>query len=112
MEQFLKNHLMSLTEIDQSWTVWKYSEDVNPDALSDDWLKNETSYIHKVATLCAIDANKCDWVYIVIGVQRTEGSNMKVKGMFYFDEGENDDIGRVIERAMRMLKMAHPVFGD
>lgn len=104
MEKFLKEHLKTVFEFEEHCTIWQYSEDVNTDALSDDWLENGTSYIHKVAVLCAIDANKCDWVHVAIGTQRGENSEMEVKGMFYFNEGENDDMGGVIDRAFKLMQ--------
>lgn len=110
MEQFLKNYLKGIANLGEQWTKWVYSEDINIDALSNDWLENGTSYIYKVATLCAIDANKCDWVYIAIGTQREENSEMEVKGSFYFNEGENDDMGSVIDRAVKLLRFTHPAF--
>ena len=110
MEQFLKRHLKSISKIDDYFTSWKYSENVNPDALSNDWLENRTSYIYKVGVLCAIDANKCDWVHIAIGTQRRQNSEMEVKGVFYFNEGENDDMGRVIDRAFQLIQNTHPAF--
>ena len=33
-----------------------------------------------------------------------------IKGYFHFDEGENDDVARVIDRAVNLLKSIHPVF--
>jgi len=112
MEELLNKHLDSITELDEDWTVLEYSEDVNKDALSDDWLENRTSFIYKVGVLCAIDRNKCDWVYVVIGTQRGENSKPEVKGTFYFNKGENDDIGRVIKRAFDCMKIIHPVFEE
>ena len=112
MEQFLKDHLNSISQFDfnEDWTSYEYSEDLNIDALSDDWLEKRTSYIYKVAVLCAIDANKCDWVHIAIGVQRDKDSEMEVKGVFYFDQGENDDMARVIDRAFKLIQYSHPAF--
>lgn len=110
MKEFLKNHLESISEFNKDWTVWDYAEDVNPDALSDDWLENRTSYIYKVGVLTAIDANKCDWVEVVIGCQRSENSDIEIKGVLNFQDGENDDIGRVLERTINLLKTIHPVF--
>jgi len=86
MEQFLKDHLKTNSEFAEDWTNWQYSEDVNTDALSDDWLENRTSYIYRVGVLCAIDANKCDWVHIAIGTQR------------------------VIDRAFKLIQYTHPAF--
>jgi hypothetical protein len=87
-----------------------YIEDVNEDALTDEWLNKGTSYIYKVGVFAAIDSNKCDYLHIVIGTQRDDVSTPEIKGYFYFSEGENDDVARVMSRAMRCLERMHPVF--
>lgn len=112
MEDFLKKHLQAVTELHEDWTTWRYMEDVNKDALSDDWLENRTSFIYKVGILAAIDANKCDWVYVVIGMQRSEHSAIQIIGVLHFEEGENDDMGRVIKRFSGLLARTHPAFED
>ena len=33
---------------------------------------------------------------------------MELKGVFHFNEGENDDMGRVIDRAFKLMQYAHP----
>lgn len=104
MEKQLKEILKSGNNFNEDWTTWKYSEDINKDALTDDWLENNTSYIYKVGVLLAIDYNKCDWVNIAIGTQRYENSNVELKGTFNFNKGENDDIGSVIDRAVNLIK--------
>ena len=110
MEEVLKQHLKSINNFDYEWTNWEYSESVNDDANSEDWLKNGTSYIYKVGVLCAIDSNKCDWVHVAIGTQRTEKSQPIVIGTLNFEEGENDDMGRVINRAVKLINYTHPAF--
>lgn len=92
--------------------VIEYREDLNPDALTDAWLKNETSYIYKVGVLSLIDANKCDWIHLVIGIQRGKDSRVEIIGKLSFTDGENDDPGRVLKRAMRLLYDTHPVFEE
>lgn len=92
------------------WTSWDFQEDENEDALTDAWLDNETSYIFKVCVMTAIDANKCDWAYVAIGTKRHENSNLEIKGILKFDEGENDDMGEVIARSLSVLKTMHPAF--
>lgn len=92
--------------------VKEYHEDVNPDALTDAWLDNGTSYIYKVGTLAIIDWNKADYVRVVIGILRDERRLPEVVGEFYFHDGENMDIGRVIKRAVGCLQLGHPVFED
>ncbi len=112
LANFLKEKLMSSNEFDPEWTVWDYSEDINPDALTDEWLESRTSWVYRVGVLCAIDRNKCDWVHIAIGTQRREDEDFEIKGTFYFSEGENDDMGRVIGRAFSLLKSSHPAFEE
>ena len=109
MKQFLRDYLKDKIN-DESYYSFDYSEDVNKDALSDKWLHNRTSYIYKVAVLAAIDSNKCDYAHVVIGTQRSDDSEPEIKGYFYFADGENDDMGRTIQRAFDMLKMMHPAF--
>lgn len=110
MKKFLKDHLNTISEINEEWTDFEYSEDINIDALYYDWLESGTSYIYKVGVLCAIDSNKCDWAHVVIGVQRSENSEMEIKGQFYFNQGENDDMGRVTNRAFNLMQHMHPAF--
>ena len=117
MEEFLKEKLRSSYDIYEDeeegyGAFWKYSEDVNEDALTNAWLDNRTSFIYKVGVLCAIDSNKCDFAYIAIGVQRKDFYEPELKGIFCFDEGENDDIARVLKRAMNLLPDMHCVFED
>ena len=113
MKDFLKQ---KLSEIYPSTIEYKdlmtlqYSEDVNEDVTTGDWLENRTSFIYKVGVLAAIDNNKCDYVYIAIGTQRTESSEPVLKGSFYFNQGENDDMGRVIKRALNCLEFIHSAF--
>jgi len=112
MKEFLKNHLKSISEFDDEWTSWEYSEDVNEDANTDAWLENRTSFVYKVGVLCAIDSNKLDWIDIAIGTQRIEGSEFEVKGTLSFHRGENDDVGRVIKRAVDCMKYINPIFEE
>lgn len=109
MEEFLRNEILKKVD-DPQYYFFRYAENVNNDALSDKWLENRISYIYKVAVLTAIDKDKCDYAHVVIGTQRADRSEPELKGYFYFSEGENDDIGRVIERAFDLLKSIHPVF--
>lgn len=90
-----------------------YEECINNDAIEGDkWLDNKTSYIWKVGVLCLTDSNKCDWVNVLVGVQRDKETEPYLVAKFYFPEGENDDCGRVINRAMRMLEWMHPTFEE
>lgn len=109
MEKFLKEEL--LKKIGQpEYYSFNYSENNNSDVLTDKWLDNGTSFIFKVAVMTAIDRNKCDFAHVVIGTQRGEDSEPELKGYLYFGEGENDDMGRVIERAFELLRYIHPAF--
>lgn len=115
MKDFLRQQLFDkypgmIQEDEDGCYFWKYSEDINPHALTDDWLEERTSYILKVAVLVAMDSNKLDFCHIAIGVQRDNKNQPELKGTFYFDEGENDDMGRVIHRAVSLLENMHNVF--
>ncbi len=110
MKDFLKDFLINEKKINKEYYNFEYSEDVNNDALSEDWLENRTSYIYKVGVLAAIDSNKCDFVHVAIASMRGENSTPKIKGYFYFNEGENDDMGRTIDRALKLLQYMHPAF--
>ena len=111
MKEFLRNYLSDKIG-DEKYYTFDYKEDVNKDALTNDWLENRTSYIYKVGVLTAIDSNKCDFIHIAIGTQRSDIFEPEFKGYFYFDEGENDDVARVINRAVNLLKNIHPVFNN
>lgn len=110
MKNELKKVLLSQQNFYKEGAVFDYSESINEDALSEDWLKNRTSYIYKVGVLTAIDSNKCDWVYVVIGSQRHPKSPVQIIGILHFESGENDDIRSVIDRAVDLLNYSHPVF--
>lgn len=53
---------------------------------------------------------RSDAGHVVIGTQRSENSEPELKGYFYFGEGENDDMGMVIDRAFKLLQYIHPAF--
>lgn len=112
MENVLKDHFRRNHSLEDEWINFRYRENVNKDALSEDWLKSRTSYIYKVGVLCAIDANKCDWAYAVIGTQRSENSPVQIIGTLHFEEGENDDMGWVMKRVNHLLAYIHPAFED
>lgn len=84
MKQFLKDYLLNEKNIISEYYNFHYSEDVNNDALSEDWLENRTSYIYKIAVLTAINSNKCDYVHVVIASMRGENTTPEIKGYFYF----------------------------
>lgn len=109
MKKFLKEEILKKV-VKPEFYSFDYAENKNNDALTEKWLENRTSYIYKVGVLTAMDSNKCDFVHVVIGTQRDENSEPELKGYFWFGEGENDDMGRVIERAFELLKSIHPAF--
>ena len=112
MKQFLENQLWKIHKMDSTrpYCHVQYSEDRNPDALSDDWLENHTSYVYKTAVLLVSDSNKFDWAYILMATQRGKDSEPEFIGSLHFQRGENDDIARVIQRMIRQLALLHPVF--
>jgi len=87
----------------------KYEETVNPDAINGDaWLENNTPYIWKVGVLCQWDSNKFDYCRVFIGHEREPG-NIDFIGMLYWPDGENDDIGRSLQRYLHCIdKIGHP----
>lgn len=108
MEQTLRKHFSNRGL--EECGYWCYQESVSPDALTSAWLDNRTSYIWKVGVLTVIDSNKCDWVHLVVGMQRDDKSDPIIIGELYFPQGENDDIARVLQRTIELLKPIHPVF--
>ncbi len=72
MKEFLKNYLIKEKKISPEYYRFNYSEDVNEDALSNDWLESGTSFIYKVGVLTAVDSNKCDFAQIAIASMRKE----------------------------------------
>ena len=107
MENYLKEELKKVfPDIEDEYVYFDYSENINVDVDDKDtWLEKRTSYIYKVATLAAIDNNKCDYASIIIGTQRSENSTPEIVGTLNFHRGENDDMGRVIKRAVDLLQM-------
>ena len=90
----------------------RYQEDTNPAAIDGErWLDEGSSYIWRVGVLAQIDSNKCDHVRVVIGHEREPGQ-IQIIGQLSWDGGENDDIGRCLDRARRILADLHPVFED
>jgi hypothetical protein len=89
----------------------QYKEDVNDDAINGDkWLDKGTSYIWKVGVLALIDSNKCDFVRVIIAHQRTNNHDIEIIGELYWSDGENDDIGRCLDRYLECLRCLHLVF--
>lgn len=113
LEQFLRQNADKLAPLDDSYPDYRdYQENVNEDALTDAWLKTNTSYIWKVGVLAQWDSNKCDWMRLFIGHERGPG-RLEFIGMLYFQDGENDDIGRCLKRYLNVAANIHPVLdGD
>lgn len=112
MEDALRAYLKSKIDLSPDYSTSCYQEDINKDAATNKWLDNGTSFVWKVGVLSVIDANKCDWVYFALGIQKTPHSEIDIIGHFCFSDGENDDIARVLKRMMGCLKEIHPVFED
>jgi len=110
MKDFLKQSMGQFDRYDSDWTSWRYAENLNQDVANGFWLESETSFIYKVSVLAAIDANKCDWADIAIGIQRSPNSRNEFIGLLRFKHGENDDIGRVLIRALNLINNLHPAF--
>lgn len=111
LEQFLRKQADKVAKLDKDWPdVRRYSEDVNPDAIDGDaWLNSMTSYIWKVGVLAQWDSNKFDHARLFIGHEREPGS-LQYIGCLYWEGGENDDIGRSLERYVDIARWMHPVF--
>ena len=88
MQEFLRNYLLDKIE-DEKYYTFDYKEDVNKDALTNDWLENRTSYIYKVGVLTAIDSNKCDFIHVVIGTQVTNDILTNYNGYKCVDDIKN-----------------------
>ena len=99
MEDFLRSQL---PELEDAYTHWEYRED----------LATSGSFIHRVGVLSAVDNNKCDWAYILIGTQRHQHATPELKGKFYFKRGENDDMGSVLARAFSLIPEMHLAFEE
>jgi len=84
--------------------IEKYRERVNPDALTDDWLTNSTTYIYKVGVYIVMDDNKMDWLYAFYGYQRRKTSGFEFLGYLQFPQGENDDMSRTFDSIFDMVK--------
>ena len=110
LKDFLTAKADELAPLDESWPDRRdYAENENPDALTDDWLENETSYIWKVGVLAQTDSNKCDWARLFIGHEREPGQ-CEFIGMLYWQGGENDDINRSLRRYIDVASQASYLF--
>lgn len=108
LETFLHGKMDA--RLDEDWTRVLYRENTNEDAINGDaWLENQTSYIYRVGVLAFIDANKCDWVTVLIGHERNP-DQFEFIGKLHWRDGENDDIGRSLGRYLEVMKWMHPVF--
>ncbi len=113
MSTELQNYLTAIAEQnhDTGEASVIYKEHTNPDAIcGDEWLEKGTSYIWKVGTLALVDSNKCDWVILLIGHKRSENAKCEHIGTLHWLDGENDDIGRCLDRYLDCARELHPVF--
>jgi hypothetical protein len=111
LKNFLWNKAVELTPQWNHWLVdTSYQEDVNPDALSDAWLDNDTSYIWKVGVLAVLDGNKRDWVHLFVGHHREPQEQCEFVGHFSWRDGENDDIARCLQRYLKCAQWADIIF--
>lgn len=112
LEQFLRTKADELAPIDEDWPDCRsFKLNENPDALSDDWLTSQTSYIWRVGVLAQWDSNKCDYARIFVGHEREPGK-LEFIGMLHYQDGENDDIGRSLQRIVDVAGDIHPAFMD
>jgi len=110
LKAFLTAKADELASLDENWPdCRRYAESTNDDALTDAWLENRTPYIWRVGVLAQWDSNKCDWMHAFIGHEREPGK-LEYIGQLYWQDGENDDIGRSLARYVRLLTNIHPVF--
>lgn len=114
LHSLLYSKFLSLHSNWRSYTNETYEEHINPDALNDLWLRPESNegYIWNVGVLLVTDANKCDYATALIGFQRQPDREPEFIGELCFSQGENDDCGRVIKRACKLLAGMHPIFDD
>lgn len=87
----------------------RYSDNTNQAALTDAWLEDSSSYIWRVGVLTRIDNNKSDWMFAFIGHERAPGQ-FEFIGSLHYADGENDDPGRCLARALELLSYHHPSF--
>ena len=110
LKNFLTERANKFAKLDKSWPDCRdYHEKVNDDALTDAWLENGTTYIWKVGILAQWDSNKCDHAYLFIGHERRPG-NYQYIGMLFWEDGENDDIGRSLSSYLEIASFIHQVF--
>jgi hypothetical protein len=112
LQEFLRNEAGSLLENDFFTPIVSYVEDVNDDALSDDWLANGTSYIWKVGVLSVADGNKRDWAYLFIGHHRDQHHGFEFIGRLNWADGENDDPARCLRRYLECAASADILFDE
>jgi len=101
LEQFLRTKADELAPIDEDW----------PDCRSFKLNEKRTSYIWRVGVLAQWDSNKCDYARIFVGHEREPGK-LEFIGMLHYRDGENDDIGRSLQRIVDIAGDIHPAFMD
>lgn len=110
LERFLHAKADELAPIDPEWPDCRsFDMSESPDALSGNWLNKRTSYIWRVGVLAQWDSNKCDYARIFVGHERAPGK-LEFIGMLYYQDGENDDIGRSLQRIVNIAGNIHPAF--
>jgi hypothetical protein len=103
MENWLKRQV---TEYEAGCGWMKYVENISPLAIKEnEWLDANTSWIYKVGVLVVGDTNKMDWVTVYIAKQRNEREDYDLIGKLYFNQGENDDMSKVLARVYACLNM-------
>jgi len=115
MEQFLKAKATELGHYDPDWDHCDYRESDVPAADDGDaWLETKQSFIRRVGVLAVWDSNKTDYAGLFYGMMRSADSQPIFVGFQWFPEGENDDIGRLLDRYSNCIaQVGHPVFwGD
>ncbi len=116
LEQVLRQHaeaMPSIISAEEGFGVgMQYIEHVNPDAAGNAQAAIEagTSFVHRVGVLAAWDSNKCDEAWLLLG-QQQDGEAPRCVGVFFWEQGENDDIGGVLQRFYALTQtLRHPVF--
>ncbi len=111
LEKFLRDHVRnnaSSAVTEYGIINTSYAEHCNDDAIDGDrWLETGTSYIWKVGLLGVVDSNKADWGWLHIAHQRDDESKPEIIGALHWAQGENDDVGRCLQRYVYALNASH-----
>lgn len=111
LEKFLRKKANEIAPIHPKFPdTRRYQESVSPSAIDGaKWLDDNTSYIWKVGVLGQWDSNKFDYARLFIGHEREPG-RLEFIGCLHWQGGENDDIGRCLQRYVNIAGDIHPVF--